>query len=338
MAGLGSYDLKTMEKAVKLFEEMQRQVSKATGGVGELEKIAKKFSNDLGEIGVHWKADINNIDEAAKKYKVQLTYMKEMAKQETEREKRQARLNDLMEHGNTKYAEYYERISDLTQGINKAQQDYIKGNGDALKLENTILSKLREKQDILESIRSAENRDNARKAAKEDLIYSLFGTNAQNIQDIKDGTYGMKAVARVFKEAVNIFKTAVEDGIKANYETTENTLNRIIASNSGGGRFGWNRGNFSIGGSNYAGYKQINNAVVDSLNRDNLYNNISNTAVVEAAAKLTSESGFGLEEAIAKGYQDTVIKYIVPYMDTTSEAFESLEMMMPRNFKKCGSN
>lgn len=52
---------------------------------------------------------------------------------------------------------------------------------------------------------------------------------------------------------------------------------------------------------------------------------------MKRVGELTSTSGFSLEDAIAKGYQDTVIKYIVPYLDTASETFEMLEMTMPRN-------
>ncbi len=250
-------------------------------------------------------------------------------------------INNQLEHGGDINVEKYQRMNELLSDARELSKREYKTLEEKAKLQDKINRKLWERRDILKDI---ENQNKAQQRldkiadTKREILYSAIGTNAQNVQDMKDGTYGMKAVARVFKEAVNIFKTAVETGIKANYETTENTLNRIVASNSTGGRFNWNRGNFSLGSNTYRGYKQINNAVVDSLNRDNLYNNISNTSVVEAAAKLTSESGFGLEEAIAKGYQDTVIKYIVPYMDTTSEAFESLEMMMPRNFKKCGSN
>lgn len=250
-------------------------------------------------------------------------------------------INNQLEHGGDINVEKYQRMNELLSDARELSKREYKTLEEKAKLQDKINRKLWERRDILKDI---ENQNKAQQRldkiadTKREILYSAIGTNAQNVQDMKDGTYGMKAVARVFKEAVNIFKTAVETGIKANYETTENTLNRIVASNSTGGRFNWNRGNFSLGSNTYRGYKQINNAVVDSLNRDNLYNNISNTSVVEAAAKLTSESGFGLEEAIAKGYQDTVIKYIVPYMDTTSEAFESLEMMMPRNFKKCSSN
>ena len=82
----------------------------------------------------------------------------------------------------------------------------------------------------------------------------------------------------------------------------------------------------------------LNDAINDQLWQDGLYDNIANTDVMEAVAKLTSNSGFGLEEALVKGYQDTVIKYIVPYLDTTSEGFEMLEMVMPRNVQKCGSH
>lgn len=244
-------------------------------------------------------------------------------------------INNQLEHGGDINVEKYQRMNELLSDARELSKQEYKTLEEKAKIQDKINRKLWERRDILKDI---ENQNKAQQRldkiadTKREILYSAIGTNAQNVQDMKDGTYGMKAVARVFKEAVNIFKTAVETGVKANYETTENTLNRIVASNSTGGRFNWNRGNFSLGSNTYRGYKQINNAVVDSLNRDNLYNNISNTSVVEAAAKLTSESGFGLEEAISKGYQDTVIKYIVPYLDTTGEAFEDLEHIMPRNF------
>lgn len=335
MAELGNFNLKTMQQVVKILNEAVDKVEKLGHNVDKAKKVASEYNAILKSMGVDLKLNSKNLDATLDKCTVRLNYMKKLAKEEEAQAKRQARLNELTEHGNSIYAEYYERVSDLTQGINKAQQEYIKGNGDAVKLENTILSKLREKQDILNTIQESERKSNAIKSTKQDAVYSLLGTNAQNVQDVKDGTYILKTAVKVFSKAVEVFKQAVEDGVRANYESTENTLNRIVANNSAGGRFSWNRGSFGIGGKSYTGYKQINNAVVDQLNGDNLYNNIGNTAIVEAAAKLTNEGGFGLEEAIAKGYQDTVIKYVVPYLDTTTEAFDSLEMLMPRNFKKC---
>ena len=161
----------------------------------------------------------------------------------------------------------------------------------------------------------------------------MFGTSQQDLIDFEDGTLAIKTGSKIFLEAVKIFKEAVKESINKNYNSTEATLNRITASN----RISWSSGSFSFGGRLYNGYNQINNAVNDQLWQEGLYNNISNTDVMESIAKLTSSSGFSLEEAIAKGYQDTVIKYIVPYLDTTSESFEMLEMLMPRNVKECCS-
>ena len=290
------------------------------------------FSDDNLKILEQFVAAIDKLQKGLEKAGVNQDMLNKKTKQQTEMVDY---INNQLEHGGENNVEMYQRAGELLRDANEIAKKGYKTLEEKAALEDKINRKLWERRDILNTIdkqNKAQQRLDKIADTKREILYSAIGTNAQNVQDMKDGTYGMKAVARVFKEAVNIFKTAVEDGIKANYETTENTLNRIIASNSGGGSFGWNKGNFSIGGSNYTGYKQINNAVVDSLNRDNLYNNISNTAVVEASAKLTSESGFGLGEAIAKGYQDTVIKYIVPYLDTTGEAFEDLEHIMPRNF------
>lgn len=192
-------------------------------------------------------------------------------------------------------------------------------------------------QQLNEATKEAERKKEAKKNARKDFVENgvgaLVGTNSQAIQDVQDGTYWWKFGTKVFSEAVNQFKQAVKMSIDKNYNNTENTLNRITASN----RISWSSGSFNFGGNTYTGYSKINNAVNDQLWKDSLYNNIANTDVIEAVAKLTSSGGFGLEEALAKGYQDTVIKYIVPYLDTTTEAFDNLEMIMPRNFKKCGS-
>lgn len=187
-----------------------------------------------------------------------------------------------------------------------------------------------------EAERKAEAKKNARKDFLENGIGALFGTNSQAIQDVKDGTYWWKLGTKVFKTAVETFKNAVDKSITANYNSTEDTLNRITASN----RISWSGGKFNLSqfgfasSKDYYGFKEINNAINDQLSAEGLYNNISNVDVMKAVAKLTSQEGLNLEQAIAKGYQDTVIKYIVPYLDTTSEAFNNVEYLMPRNFKK----
>ena len=244
-------------------------------------------------------------------------------------------INTQLEHGGENNVELYQRAGELLREVNEEAKKGYKNAEERAIMEDKINRKLWERRDILNSIdkqNKAQQRLDKITDAKKDLTYSVLGTNAQNVQDIKDGTYGLKLAANTFRKAVDIFKRAVEAGIDKNYNTTEASLNRIVASNSNQGTFGWNRGSFSFGGRSYTGYKQINNAVVDRLNDYGLYDNIGNTQVIEAASKLTAEGGFGLEEAVTKAFNDTVINYVVPYLDTSSEVFNSLEYLMPRNF------
>ena len=193
---------------------------------------------------------------------------------------------------------------------------------------------------IVSDIEKKKKSEELKKNAKQNAVYNLLGLNSSDIQQLKDGTYAVVGALNLLTSVVKLFFGNVNKGIDKNFNTTEATLNRIAASNTGSSsRLSWSTGSINsrnISGfttnKSYTGIKDLDNVVVDQLKADNLQNNISNTEVREAIAKLTSTSGFGLEEAVAKGYQDTVIKYIVPYLDTTSESFENLEMLMPRYF------
>ena len=96
----------------------------------------------------------------------------------------------------------------------------------------------------------------------------------------------------------------------------------------------WNSGEFKLNGRAYQGFSNINNAIKDQLKEEGLYDNIAIKDVMEAANKITVQEGLNASDALTKGLQDTVIKYIVPYLDTSSEAFTNLEYLMPRNSKK----
>lgn len=210
------------------------------------------------------------------------------------------------------------------QKLNKIKEDGLKAAKDLRRNDET-------RNELLKKY-SKMYRDEVERQKKvsrlQNNLSTAFGVSNSNIQDVKDGSFIGKKAAEIFSKAVGVFASAVKAGIDKNYNTAEETLNSITASN----RISWNRGHFSVEGKDYFGYKQINNAVNDQLLSEGLFNNIDNTEVLKATAQLTSSGGFSLEEAIAKGYQDTVIKYIVPYLDTSSEAYESLEMLMPRYF------
>lgn len=215
--------------------------------------------------------------------------------------------------------------------LNKIKEEGLKKAQDlrlSEKKRNELLDEYSKKYKAEVDRQNALNKQKEKQQNRINNLGTAFGISSSDIQNVKDGSYLGKKAAEIFSKAVNIFAQAVKAGINQNYNTAEETLNRITASN----QMSWSSGSFSFGGKSYNGYKQINNAVNDQLLSEGLFNNIDNTEVLKATAQLTSSGGFSLEEAIAKGYQDTVIKYIVPYLDTSSEAYESLEMLMPRYF------
>lgn len=353
-------DLRNLETAINILNKYinaQEKMSKATAEEWQrLYDTSERYEKQLKAINYHTTDDI-------KMLQTKYDYMLRIYNQEKQEEKdkrrsredekeyqrtldkfRRLTADDTKEHINQQEKLYKlqqraaREISDETKNIKEKEQSTQR----YIKLYDKLNSQIREQRRI-------EGRNLAQSNAKEDIKYgvasSLFGTTKQDVQDIKDGVYWWKFGLKIFNKAVETFSESVKQGIDANYNSTENTLSRIVASNSGGGRFGWNSGGFSASniqgfttGKSYSGFKQINNAITDQLSADNLYDNIANTEVMSAIADVTTKSGFGLEEAIAKGYQDTVIKYIVPYLDTTTEAFDDLEMIMPRHFKKCCSN
>lgn len=353
---------KNLEKAVNIMTKLESVTKSTTLSNEEQVRLITKYKQQLDELGVKQNANLKALQReldvekeimAARQKEANLENVRAEAEKKRNKERRTQQNRD--EKVREFERAFQRETADKSVEEIKRQRELDKIHDEAIRKIKDLRIGEEKRKEILEQStaeykrqleinkaqveaeRVAKAKEDAKQDFKESAVQSIFGTSKQDVQAIKDGTYKWTFATKVFSKAVEQFKNAVKDGIEKNYNSAQATLNRIVANNSNGGAFNWSRGGFSFGGRSYSGYKQINNAITDQLSADDLYNNIGNTDVMEAVAKLTNEGGFGLEEALAKGYQDTVIKYIVPYLDTTSEAFDSLEMLMPRNFKKCGS-
>lgn len=353
---------KNLEKAVNIMTKLESVTKSTTLSNEEQVRLITKYKQQLDELGVKQNANLKALQrELDVEKEIMATRQKEanLENVRAEAEKKRNKERRTQQNRDEKVREFeraFQReTADKSVEEIKRQRELDKIHDEAIrKIKDLRIGEEKRKKILeqataeykkqleinkaqVEAERVAKAKEDAKQDFKESAVQSIFGTSKQDVQAIKDGTYKWTFATKVFSKAVEQFKNAVKDGIEKNYNSAQATLNRIVANNSNGGAFNWSGGGFSFGGRSYSGYKQINNAITDQLSADDLYNNIGNTDVMEAVAKLTNEGGFGLEEALKKGYQDTVIKYIVPYLDTTSEAFDSLEMLMPRNFKKCGS-
>lgn len=322
-------NFKRLEKVIKLLEQYNKSFDNTTTSMSAYKNIEKalekrlKLEEELHSLG------IKDIQTEGKKYKEQYENEKQIYKEREKQRKQSEKLNEaeksfdlaIKNNNKTKINQYKQ----LNQIRDKAIKDASKLNISEKKRNEIIEEQSKAYRALEKSIQQADKKQQL----KENVVGTIFGTNSSDIQSINDGTYKFDFATKVFSKAVDTFKTAVKEGIDKNYNTAEQTLNSIVASNSMSYGFGWSKGNFSFGGNTYTGYKQINNAINDQLSSEGLLNNIYNTDVMEAASNLTSSGGLSLESAIAKAYQDTVIRYIVPYLDTSSETFTTLEYLMP---------
>lgn len=312
----------------------------------QLDKQAK-YANQLKEMGVALDANVEHMQREyeleTEIYKAQIEKTKQNNKAIEEQKKQFKELNKEKERGNilSKFQrDFQNKISDISEDEIKHRKalnnimDEANDKAKDLRLSeesrNKILDEYTDKYKKLNQQYALQQRQTqAKKDFRMSIANTLTGVTSQDIADVKEGTFGLKLASKVFAEAVNKFANAVKTGIDKNFNTIEGTLNRITASNN----MSWSKGSFSFGNKTYNGFSNVNNAITDQLKADGLYNNIANTDVMEATAKLTSSGGMNIDDAIRKGYQDTVIKYIVPYLDTATEAFESAERLIPRNIK-----
>lgn len=322
-------NFKRLEKVIKLLEQYNKSFDNTTTSMSAYKNIEKalekrlKLEEELHSLG------IKDIQTEGKKYKEQYENEKQIYKEREKQRKQSEKLNEaeksfdlaIKNNNKTKINQYKQ----LNQIRDKAIKDASKLNISEKKRNEIIEEQSKAYKALEKSIQQTDKKQQL----KENVVGTIFGTSSSDIQSVNDGTYKFDFATKVFSKAVDTFKTAVKEGIDKNYNTAERTLNSIVASNSMSYGLGWSKGNFSFGGNTYTGYKQINNAINDQLSSEGLLNNIYNTDVMEAASNLTSSGGLSLESAIAKAYQDTVIRYIVPYLDTSSETFTTLEYLMP---------
>lgn len=361
-------NFRRLEKAVNLLEEHQKKLEKYYSTIAnQNERTAKVVQASIDvteEIAKLTGERITDHQTLLNDLVQELRLEREIKSEKVDAEIKQKDINKAMKELQERLEETekgYSRTLDEQRKYNKLQENLAKelakyndGSEERIELEKQLTAELEKQKKKIEQTRKEEEKEletdkerlklkkqDAMKSYKEQHpLMQALGINSADIQALKDGTYALKGLIGVLTSVVNLFFGNMDAGIERNFNTTETTLNRITASNSGSSsRLSWSKGKintsningFNVSGS-YNGIQDLSNLIVDQLQADNLQNNISNTEVREAIAKLTSTSGFGLEEAIAKGYQDTVIKYIVPYLDTTTASFESLEMLMPRYF------
>lgn len=322
-------NFKRLEKVVKLVEQYNNALNNTTTSLTAYKNIEKALEKRLKlEEELH-KLGLKDIQVEGQKYKEQYENEKQIYNEKVKQQKQNEKLSEaekafdlaIKENNKNKINQYKE----LEKIRNTAIKNASKLNISEKKRAEIIEEQSQAYKELERNIKQAE----AKQQLKENVIGSIFGTSSSDIQSIQDGTYKFSFAAQVFSKAVDTFKTAIKEGIDNNYNTAEKTLNSIVASNSRGYGLNWNSGTFTFGNSTYTGYKQINNAINDQLSSEGLLNNIYNTDILEATSTLTSSGGLSLESAISKAYQDTVIKYIVPYLDTSSETFTTLEYLMP---------
>lgn len=340
---------KNLEKAIQLLEKYNSVQHKSSleGAKAIQNEIAlrEKYKQQLENMGIDLHS---NLDTLKRQYETEKEIYEQRQKErireqrDIDEKKREQKRTKIMQQWEKDFQELINDNSDKEianqKKLNEIREEAIK------KAENLRTSEKRRQENLYKAAQEYKKELQRQKEQKKsyefksNFVNSIFGTTSQDVKEIKEGSFKWNAAIKIFSKSVEIFRDAIKEGINKNYNTAQETLNRIIAPNSNGGSFGWARGNINtsningfVGGKNYTGYKQINNLITDQLSAEGLFNNISNTDVMKSVATLTSERGFGLEKAIAKGYQDTVIKYIVPYLDTASEAYDSLELLLPRN-------
>lgn len=347
---MGKNELDNLQKAIDLlikYNNMQKQVtSTSSKDTQRVIDLRLRYAEQLKKLNVDLNTDVKELQARYKETERQLKAQseeedrinKQRLKQQREinKERKRSKLISQLER------DFQLEISGKSKKEIEQQKALNKIKDEALKkAENLRLSEDKRKKIISEAaeqynkvnkqyddlLRDEETKK-TNKTTVRNAVAGMFGISESNIKDAKNGTLGWKVITDTFSKAVNIFSRAVKEGFDKNFNSTEKTLNSITASNS----MSWSSGNFNFGGRSYSGYSKVNNAIVDQLKSEGLYNNISNTEVMEAAAELTSSGGMNISDAVRKGYQDTVIKYIVPYLDTATEAFESTERLIPRNF------
>jgi len=318
-----------LQKAVDIMTKLEQVTKGNVKSTAEQVELINRYKSQLKEIGVSEKETLQSLEREL----VLETEIMQARKKEADEARKKEASQKRDERSRERIAKF-ER--DYQREISNAKSKEIQQQRELDKLLDEARNKIKKKtlsekeynaelNKVVKAYKEQEKINNSNKA-KEEIAGTFFGTTSQDIQDIKDGKYWWKLGVKTFAKAVDVFKKAVGESIQANYSNTENTLNSITASN----RMSWSSGSFSFGGNTYTGFSKLNNAINDRLLSEGLFNNISNIDVSKAVSELTSTGGFGLEDALAKGYQDTVIKYIVPYLDTTSEAFNNLELLMPR--------
>lgn len=343
--GTGFYfsedDLKKLEEAIDLltkYGNAQERMAKATGKEwNKLYDTAERYEKQLKAINYSTTDDI-------KLLQTRLDYMRQIYDQEIQAESSKKRSQEN-EKAYQRELDRFRRLTvdDTREHINQQERLYKLQHRAAREMADETKS-VKEKEEstqryiklydklnnrIKESRRNEKIAD-ARRDFVENGVGSIFGVNSSTIKEVKDGTYKWKLLTDVFKKAVDLFSASVKQSIDANYNTTEAILNGMTASNN----MSWNSGEFKLNGRAYQGFSNINNAIKDQLKEEGLYDNIAIKDVMEAANKITVQEGLNASDALTKGLQDTVIKYIVPYLDTSSEAFTNLEYLMPRNIKK----
>lgn len=343
--GTGFYfsedDLKKLEAAIDLltkYGNAQERMAKATGKEWDkLYDTAERYERQLKAINYSTTDDI-------KLLQTRLDYMRRIYDQEIQAESSKKRsqenekayqreldrfrrltVDDTREHINQQ-----ERLYKLQQRAAKEMADETKTAKEKEQSTQRYIHLYERLNNQINEARRNEGITNAKQDFIENGVGSIFGVNSSIIKEVKDGTYKWRLLTDVFKKAVDLFSASVKQSIDANYNTTEAILNSMTASNN----MSWSRGSFSLGGKSYQGFSKINNAIKDQLKADGLYDNIAIKDVMEAANRITTQEGLNASDALNKGLQDTIIKYIVPYLDTSSEAFTNLEFLMPRNIKK----
>ena len=319
-------DIKNLKQIVALYD----QLAKAQKDGARYMEIYDKISNRISNLNIKNLSTVQSSESVIRETYNQLV---EIERLEQNRSKAQEKTNELVRKYNNMWNIINDEQFEMKQRLYDLDEKRLKlakaSNLEDEEKERRLKEIKQEYEDINKILNKEKAQKDAKKNFKESTIGAVFGTSSQDIKDIENGTYLLNTAAKVFSKAVETFKTAVKEGINKNYDATEHIYNSIVASNSRGVGLSWSGGSFKFGGNTYSGYKQINNAVRDQLSEDGLYNNISNVDVMNATSVLTASGGLGLESAIAKAYQDTVIKYIVPYLDTSSDTFTTLEYLMP---------
>lgn len=210
-----------LQKIVGLFKELHDSVSDA----GKYTQLYGKMNQELAKLGYQWDAQKTSLKTVEKLIQSQYEQVKAIKDQHSELLNIDEEFNLMWDKANDKNLDNYLKLLKIKRETKQLNKDITKSDDERKKL---IVEQSKAYTQIEKSLRKTERGKNI----KQSMVKTAFGVTGDQEQAFNDGVYGLKLVADVFSKAVNLFSDAVKKGIDENYNTTEATLNSVMASNS----------------------------------------------------------------------------------------------------------